>query len=346
MRPALTFVRSALASLIVVSVGCGGAEAPPPPLEAYFAATPYRTAACNVVDQRLTGQREVHLFTNGDVDLLPITQGLASYYHRHSLTFVTPEQPEETPMSYAVDTDPKGLTQGLLKAFPGVDFSNDEALMADPVLWARIQGFYANYYFRPLIEFATTHAVGPDVTNLLLIPDIERPDGTSLAAPGTAIAGLSVSPALLAEFARMMAPDNEAWKYVNLPTGFTPMVLLGSKVLESVNREAPVLKDLTTAHEFGHSAGLVHSDVERNLMYPVSTPGVNDCTDSLTDEQLDLMRTTLHLATAASETPAPTGDHVARFRASFTPAHARALLAGDRQATRSFVDLLLGRDGV
>ena len=333
-----------VASLIVSSAGCGGAEAPPP-LDEYFAAVPYEDAACNVVDQRLAGTREVHLYVHGDADLLPLTQGLASYYHRHSLTFATPAQPEQTAMGYALDTDQNGFMQATIAAFPDVDFDDEEALMADP-LWPQIQAFLVNYVFRPMIDFATAHAAGQNVTNLVLIPDIERPGGEEILGPGLSFAGLSVSAALLAAFAREMTADGQVWQNVDLPSGFTPIVVLGGKVLEQVGRTAPVIEDLVTAHEFGHSAGLVHSAEERNLMYPTSTPGKNDCTDSLTDEQLDVMRTTLNLATAAApvvaDATASAATRLARFRSSFTPAHARALLAGDRQAMRAFVALLRG----
>jgi hypothetical protein len=335
-------VWSALACVVGVSAGCGGAEEAPPTLDEYFAAVPYPNAACNVVDQRLAGEREVHLFVNGDVDLLPITKGLASYYRRHSLSFVTPSPPDKTPMAYAMDTDLDGLMTATVAAFPDVDFSNSESLMSDP-MWPQVQAFIANYIYRPLIDFATAHAAGPNVTNVAVIPNLERPGG-ELSDPTTTLAGLSVSPALLAEFLRMMNPDDAVWQDIELPSGFTPMVLLGGNILASLGRTKPVLEDLVAAHEFGHSAGLVHDqENERNLMYPTFN-GMNDCTDSLTDQQLDIMRTNLNLGTAASGASTP-AQVVARFRSAFTPAHARALLAGDRRAMRPLLELLVGAQG-
>ena len=342
MRERGVIVGSLVASLVVASAGCGGAEAPPG-LDEYFAAVPYAKAACNVVDQRLAGAREVHLFVHGDADLLPVTHGLASYYHRHSLTFNTPAQPEQTPQSYALDTDQNGLMQAVVAAFPNVNFDDEAALMADPVLWPQLQTFIGSYIFRPMIDFATAHAAGQDVTNFVLLPSIERPGGESISAPGSTTVGLSVSPALLAAFAREMAADGEVWQFVDLPSGFTPIEVLGADALDTIAQTDPEIRDLTTAHEFGHSAGLVHSEVDRNLMYPTAVRGKNDCTDSLNDDQLDIMRTTLGLATAAAplvaDGAAATATQLARFRSSFTPAHARALLAGDRQAMRAFVAL-------
>jgi len=86
-----------LASLVVavsgIGSGCDSDGPPPPPLADYFEATPYTQAACNAVDDRLVGERPMRLFYSGSVQMLPVTQGLASYYHRHSLSFVTPAQP-------------------------------------------------------------------------------------------------------------------------------------------------------------------------------------------------------------------------------------------------------------
>ena len=66
--------------------GCGGSDGPPD-LTVYFKTTPYANASCNAVDQRLAGVRPMRLYTNGNVALPPTTQGLASYYQRHALSF-------------------------------------------------------------------------------------------------------------------------------------------------------------------------------------------------------------------------------------------------------------------
>ena len=73
----------------------------------------------------------MHLFVHGDLNqLLPITQGLARYYHRHSLTFVTVTDPQKVDTSYALDTNVDALNRAAVAAFPGVDFNNEAALMA------------------------------------------------------------------------------------------------------------------------------------------------------------------------------------------------------------------------
>jgi hypothetical protein len=324
--------------------GCGGSDGPPD-LTAYFKTTPYANAACNAVDQRLSGQRPMRLYTNGNVALLPTTQGLASYYQRHSLAFVTDAAAETTPMAYALDTDEASLDRALVAAFPGVDLSNEAALMADPALYNQILTFVANFVLKPMVDFAAAHsASGNALTNLVVLSHLERPGGQPISDPGTSLAGLSVSPALLAEFARTMPDESNIWKGVSFPDGFTPMMVLGNDVLSQARIVDPVLDDLVTAHEFGHSGALTHVTVPLNLMYPSVTPGVDDCADSLDDAQLTTLATTYGLGTSAAagalladgapRTVPPRGGPL------FAPDRLRAMLAGDRRATRAFVDLL------
>ena len=123
------------------------------------------------------------------------------------------------------------------------------------------------------------------------------------------------------------------------------MMVLGNNVLQQARIVDPVLDDLVTAHEFGHSGALVHSMVPLNLMYPSVTPGLDDCTDSLDDAQLTMMATTYGLGASAASgallagrpAAAPSGSPTGA-RAVLPPDRLRAMLAGDRQATRSFVE--------
>ena len=341
----------ALVGLLIGGIGCGGSDGPPD-LDAYFLAQPYGNAACNGVDQRLAGQREMRLYVNGGVALQPVTRGLASYYHRHALSFFTeiPAQPAMT--AYAVDTDETALDRALAAAFPGVDLSNADALMAaDPALYNQVVGFVANFLLRPMIEFANTHSdVGGSMTNLILVPQLERPGGAKLGAPGTSIAGLAISPALLAEFGRVMPDEAQIWQGVQLPAGFTPMMFLGNDVLARARALDPVLDDLIASHEFGHTGALVHTMVQGNLMFPQVTPGIDDCTDSLDDGQLTTMASTYGLGPAANAPSAgllanpigalPAARPTRPLSSVFPPDRLRAMLAGDRQATRSFLELM------
>ena len=275
-----------------------------------------------------------------------MTPGLASYYARHALSFATDMAPQNLSMTYALNTNTTELGQALVTMFPGVDFSNDAALMADP-RYNEILTFAANFIFKPMIDFATAHSDrGGAVTNLVVLPNLERPGGEAVGQPGTSLAGLSISPALLAQFAMGMSDDAKVWAGVDLPANFTPMMVLGDDVLSRARIIDPVLDDLIAAHEFGHSGALVHSMVERNLMFPSVTPGYDDCTDSLDDAQLTLVATTYGLGTSAATgallangklaTP-PAG---ASSPTSFKPDRLRAMLAGDRTAMRAFIEMM------
>jgi len=346
---------SALAVVIPVVIpvlfggaGCGGTDGPPD-LDAYFAAQPYANPACNDVDERLAGQREMRLYVNGAVDLPSITLGLARYYHRHGLAFFTTAPPQGTTMAYALDTNENALASALMAAFPGVDFTDQFAVMSDPVLWPQVVTFVANFMLRPMVDFANTHSQDGDAaTNLIVVPDMERPGGEPIGDPGTSLAGLAISPALLAEFARTMPEEAGIWAGVNLPANFTPMMALGNSVLKRAGAIDPELRDLVASHEFGHTAALIHSLEPRNLMFQGVTPGLNDCTDSLDDAQLALMRATYRLGAPAASgallakrpAVAPPPGRPSRLLSSFTPDNLRAMLAGDRRATRSFVELL------
>jgi hypothetical protein len=331
--------------MVCGGVGCGGTDGPPD-LTVYFKTTPYANAACNAADQRLAGLRPMRLYTNGNVALQPTTQGLASYYQRHSLSFSTDTAPQSTTMAYALDTDSASLDRALIAAFPGVDLSDEAALMAsDPAVYNQVVTFVANFLLKPMTDFAHAHSdSGGAVTNLIVVQNLERPGGDPISAPGSSLAGLSISPALLAEFARAMPDEGAIWQGVNLPANFTPMMVLGNNVLQQARIVDPVLDDLVTAHEFGHSGALVHSMVEGNLMFPSVTPGFDDCTDGLDDTQLTTMATTYGLGPSAASgallaaRPAP--GAVGSPTAALPPARLRAMLAGDRQATRSFVEAL------
>jgi hypothetical protein len=339
----------ALAFAVVVTSGCGGSD-PPPDLDTYFQAQQYANAACNVVDQRLAGQRQMRLYTNGGVALLPVTQGLASYYHRHSLSFSAAMQPQGTTMAYALDTDEASLNRALTSQFPGVDLSDEAALMAsDPALYNQVVTYVANFLLRPMVDFASSHSdLGATVTNLIVVPQLERPGGAMISDPGTSLAGLAISPALLAEFSRTMSNDAQIWQGVTLPANFTPMMVLGNNVLTRGRAVDPVLDDLIAAHEFGHTGALVHTMVPQNLMYPGVTPGIDDCTDSLDDEQLTIMSVSYGLGPAAAATALlakgagaiPAATPARPLSAAFAPDRLRALLAGDPVAMRAFVELL------
>ena len=125
------------------------------------------------------GSAQMRLYVNGAVALPPVTQGLASYYHRHALSFFTAMPPQGTTMAYALDTNETALDRALdggvsrrrLQRRAGGDG-------VDPVLYNQVVTFVANFMLRPMVDFANTHSdVGAAMTNLIVVPQLERPGG-------------------------------------------------------------------------------------------------------------------------------------------------------------------------
>src|ERR1700742_1419061 len=126
----MTALRWGMVGLCAATVSCGDGGGDPPALDTYFApGTAYATASCNAVDGRLTGQREMHLYYAGSVNVATLTQGLARYYQRHGLTFVASAQPQAIPTAYALDTNDSALTNALVQQFPNANFNDEAALM-------------------------------------------------------------------------------------------------------------------------------------------------------------------------------------------------------------------------
>ena len=88
-------------------------------------------------------------------------------------------------MAYALDTNTTALTLALTAAFPNVDFSNEAAVMSDPVLWPQVVTFITNFMLKPMVDFANTHSdAGDAATNLIVVPEMERPGGEPIGDPG------------------------------------------------------------------------------------------------------------------------------------------------------------------
>jgi hypothetical protein len=256
-------------------------------------------------------------------------------------------------MTYALDTDMNALVSAATANFPGVDLNDDAALMADPALHDRLVTFAANFVLRPMVDFASSHShAAGAVTNLILVPQLERPGGEKLSPDSTkSLAGLAISPALLAVFASFQSEEAKIWQGVQLPSAFSPMMVLGDDVLTRARAVDPALDDLVVAHEFGHTGALTHTMVARNLMYPSVSPNVDDCTDSLDDTQLATLSANYGVGPAArvaqlvQRAEGPLSPLPPPALRSFTPDRLRALFAGDRQALRSFVEMLFHGSG-
>ena len=326
---------------LALTAGCGGDE-DPPDLARYFQAEPYlNSPKCSTVDGQLTGRREMRLYRAGRGDLAGCSQGLQRYYLRHSLQFFTAAPEEEISLPYAVDNRGYALEKALLEQFPGVDLNDEAALMKDPVLWASIERFAVNFMLRPMIDFARTHSQsGQKVTNMVVVSELFAANVASTEN----VLGLAISvPLLTAQ--QVEEPGSFNWKDSDLPPDFSPMFFLHGRatneLLVKIGRQA---RDITVAHEFGHTAGLVHevgTDDEDNLMYPRVRQS-SDCDDGLYPEQLALMRQTLGVGPAPETVVArvvrPEADDP-RPRTPLRPGDLRALLDGDVTPLRRLLHL-------
>jgi hypothetical protein len=324
--------------LSVAAAGCGGDDGTG--FDHYFATKPYKNAACNDADARLALRREVHLFTHDrNTDVPPFSRALQRYYRRHGLAFFSNQEVTETEQTYALDTDPVGLREVLTREFPGVNLDDEAALKSDPVLYQRIAKSTMNFMFRPLIEFARTHSVAADVTNLVILPQILRPN--TVGFTGGDVLGLAISPTLLRVFAGQDLPEAAAWQVLDLPQEFTPMMFLDGRLLGRLLSGAPDLVDLVAAHEFGHTGGLVHRTEEHNLMLPAVQLGVSACSDSLDDDQITTMQMTFGLAgkptTRQAARRIDPGEATPGLHALLPPDQLPALLRGDPDALARLV---------
>jgi hypothetical protein len=325
----------ALVSLLALA-GCGGDD---DPYAHYFRAKPYSTAECNQADAALGGRREIRLFTYGNADAPPFSRSLQRYYQRHGLRFFSKDPVMQVAQDYILDTDGGALNAGLAREFPGVDLDDEDALRRDPALYERVVKYTMNFVFRPILEFARSHGtVGTEVTNLVVVPEILRPDGDSVLEPGAQVAGLAISPALLEVFAQQDLDEAATWKLLDLPKDFTPMMFLDGRVLALLMSARPDLADLVAAHEFGHTAALVHRLTENNLMFPSVHPG-SACTDGLEDDQLAAMRGTLadghRMALTRRDAPAAPG--AGTLEAALPVHELQGLVRGEPGALRRIV---------
>jgi hypothetical protein len=326
--------RTLLALLALVPVAACGEE--DPDLGAYFVAEGYKyNARCMTFDDKLAGRRQIRIFRSGrGNDVLGSTRGLQRYYRRHGLEFFAAEGEREVNMPYAVDDRPVLFQNALAAQFPGVDLSDSTALMRDPALWAEVQRAVGAFIFRPMADFARTNgSVGLGATNLALVPDIVATGW----ATGARILGLAISPSLVAVLSEGGGADAAFWKGLDLPADFTPMLFLHGTMLRELGASNPGARDATVAHEFGHTAGLVHESSEDdfdNLMYPSVDGKLSACHSVLLDDQLALMRRTLGVGPPVPVTAqALTSDwHSAHPRHQpLRPEDLPALLAGDRR---------------
>jgi hypothetical protein len=336
--------------------GCGSGDDDVQDLAHFFPspAAAYGVSACDRLDEKLAGRRQVQMFWyDSKVDPAIGTRGLARYYRRHGLELWTPSPPARVERSYALDTDLETLAPLLARAFPGVDLDDDRLQTRDPALYERIMTFVANFIFAPVTEFARRHAAGPGVTHIVFLPQIQRPGGPDILPPGASLAGLALSPTLLDTFTATDLEEGRIWKGVDLPASFTPMIFLDRNILARAALRDPVLVDLIASHEFGHASGLPHRENDvSNLMYPTAMAGRSSCTDRLDDGQLAVMRGALGVgaqsmvAMPSQALRVPPHDRAAVAPPfALPPSHLAAMLRGDRTAMARYLSPLFRNVG-
>jgi hypothetical protein len=320
-----------VACAIFFASGCGEEE----DFGYYFESKLYGEARCNQPQPELAGRRLVRMFTHRSVEVTDVSRAMARYYRRYGFSFFTDRSAVVTDMEYALDTDIDALNALLAQEFPGVNLNDEAALMRDPGLYARILERAGNFMLRPIVEFARQHGQqGQGFTNLVVLPGLLRPGGAALGPPGASPAGLAVSPALIAALAAEGPEQAGVWPALDFPPDFTPMLFLHGVLAGQLSGIDPAVRDLIAAHEFGHTAGLIHREKEGNLMLPFAVIGRSHCSDTLDADQFATFRRNVGL----SDSPRPLVAHRERARhPAVPPATFTALLSRDPQALRDFL---------
>jgi hypothetical protein len=326
--PSVTLGRLVGLALLVSCSGGGGSIG-----------APSGASACDTSDGSLTGKREVHFFASRELSAEPTARALSHYYLRHGLELVRNPVTTTVEMTYALDTDLPELTRILHRDFPGVDLNDAAFLKANPVLADRINTYVARFVFRPVVELARSHGTGGSGhTNVVVLPQLERPGGTPLfERKDRDVAGLALSAALIRYHLQQGTAEGKLLGSLELPPDFTPMMFLHDAVLTKVAAQNEVSREFLVAHEFGHASGLPHHNLESNLMYPTVSAAASRCTDrALDDAQLATMRSELGLGAVRQPLRVETRVQP-RAGARFPPERLTALLAGDPEAFREFV---------
>ena len=316
---------------------------------------PYANAACNAVDQRLAGQRQMRLYVKR-------RRRAAAGRRRGSPATTTVMRCRSSTDSGAAGDDDglrarhrqdragprahRGVSGRRSQRRRGADGVGSRPLQPDRdvrrQLHAQADGRLREHAQRRRRRRDEPDR-GPRSWNVRA--------ATPIGDPGTSLAGLAISPALLAEFARTMPDEAQIWQGVNLPANFTPMMVLGNNVLTAGAR---------------HRSGAGRSG-RRARVRPHRRPGSLDGAAEPHVPERDAGPRRLHRQPgrraadaswprptgwaprrerrAAGESPgaAPPGGRGRAPMSSLPPARLRAMLAGDRQATRSFVELLFPR---
>jgi len=318
----------------------------PATFAADFKPTPYGVAACDTHDGKLKGSRELRLYKAGGYESGVFTRGMANYYTRHDLSFFTRFAATKIDMPFALQTDEKVLEAALRKQFPKVDFDSPTFSGTQAQL-DEITAAAASLSFGPVLNFIAAHGhQDPSITNVLLVPQVTS--SSILKDDRAHVAGLSISPELVRTMRNANDSTANTWRLIGFPDSFNAMVVIDAPFTTTIPDKKII--DLTMAHEFGHSAGLVHVVDTTNLMTPVTDVKAASCAASLSNEQLATMATTLRVGPPAQGqalTVAPPSDVQRKLREPSTQERWLTLqtrLAGKNGGANAFVRELLGHE--
>jgi hypothetical protein len=301
-----------------------------------FAVKPYGVAACDTPNRQLESRRELRLFVSDGYDIGRTATALQRYYRHFGITFyqVNPVRIVDTP--FVEDLDADALTTKLQARFPGVDLSDkglDALSKSDPATFARLYKELINLEFAGALEFLRDlGGKGQNVTNVVVLRELFTPGSPS--ALREKVLGISISPILLRELQRAGMDETGAFAALDFPADFSPTVFISDRNVNWLEQRAgAVHRDLVLAHEFGHSAGLVHRMDTTNLMNP-STDGTEQCTLAITGDQIAVMREGLGLSPVQARvltTGAP------RALPATLPSLLGGVLRGDPDAQRALL---------
>ncbi len=213
-----------------------------------------------------------------DQDTVGEVQGLQRYYEPHQLRMFTRDVAKSDPIRYAMQATMAELNQALIDA--GISPSAPSLTEEEEALAVQAIG---RALFAPTREFLSRYAepAEPKV-NVAVIHQILSPDVVELMEMEGTVVGLGLSPTVI-ERASLEDPDAQSlYTFLEVDQEFTPTLFVGHTDIQRLAGDF----DVIIAHEMGHCLGLVHVELDGNLMEPTTD---EICRPWLSQEQIDVM---------------------------------------------------------
>lgn len=224
-----------------------------------YPANPLESCTTDTVIEPIDANVDLLLFRGKGVRddaVVEQTQALQRYYEPHNLWFFTDAPSTRQDLSYAMDGSELEISAALEQA----GIPNDRPLtIEEEAIANKIAG---DIIFAPLRAFVTNNGMphAPRV-NVVVVSRIVSPSLESALDAAIEIAGLGISPALLAAVTAE-DPQSDLYALLGLPADFTPTLFVASEITGKYTTRP----DNLIAHEMGHALGLVHTDPNGNLM--------------------------------------------------------------------------------